>query len=104
MYENKVLICKDCGGSFDFTVRDQTFYAEKGFENEPQRCRECRNARKTQRASGLGMAPTSTAGLREMFDAVCAQCETATTVPFRPRGDRPVYCRSCYSAMQAVRA
>jgi len=105
VYENKVLICKDCGNSFDFTVRDQMFYAEKGFENEPQRCRDCRNARKTQRANGtLGTVPSSTSGLREMFDAVCAQCGTSTTVPFKPRGDRPVYCRSCYSAMNAVRA
>ena len=43
-------------------------------------------------------------GLREMYDAVCAQCGTATTVPFRPRGDRPVYCRTCYTATNAVRA
>jgi CxxC-x17-CxxC domain-containing protein len=104
VYENKILTCKDCGNPFDFSVRDQMFYAEKGFENEPQRCRDCRNVRKTQRNGGLGAAPSSTAGLREMFDAVCAQCSTATTVPFKPRGDRPVYCRSCYSAMGAVRA
>ena len=104
VYENKVLTCKDCGSPFDFSVRDQMFYAEKGFENEPQRCRDCRTVRKTQRSSGLGQAPSSTAGLREMFDAVCAQCSTATTVPFKPRGDRPVYCRSCYTALNVVRA
>ena len=104
VYENKILICKDCGNSFDFSVRDQMFYAEKGFENEPQRCRDCRNARKAQRGNGLGQVPSSTAGLREMHDAVCAQCGTETTVPFRPRGDRPVYCRTCYAATNAVRA
>ena len=105
MYENKVLTCKDCGNPFDFTVRDQMFYAEKGFENEPQRCRDCRSVRKTQRANGtLGGFAASGTGTREMFDAVCAQCSTATTVPFKPRGDRPVYCRNCYTAMNAVRA
>ena len=103
VYENKSLNCKDCGSPFDFTVRDQMFYAEKGFENEPQRCRDCRTVRKTQRSNGLGQAPSSTAGLREMTDAVCAQCGTSTTVPFKPRGDRPVYCRSCYAAQSAVR-
>jgi CxxC-x17-CxxC domain-containing protein len=103
VYENKVLICKDCGNSFDVTVRDQMFYAEKGFENEPQRCRDCRNARKTQRSSAPAGAASSS-GTREMFDAVCAQCGTATTVPFKPRGDRPVYCRSCYAALNTVRA
>jgi CxxC-x17-CxxC domain-containing protein len=103
VYENKVLICKDCGSSFDFSVRDQTFYAEKGFENEPQRCRDCRNARKAQRSNGLGAGPISTAGLRETFAAVCAHCGADTTVPFKPRGDRPVYCRPCYAEVNAVR-
>jgi hypothetical protein len=46
LYQNKTLICKDCGNSFDFSVRDQMFYAEKGFENEPRgdrpaSCRDC---------------------------------------------------------------
>lgn len=89
--EDKTITCKDCGTPFIFSVRDQQFYAEKGFENEPQRCRDCRGARKTQRA-----AP---GGAREMFEAVCAQCGVTTTVPFKPRGDRPVYCRTCFSAM-----
>jgi CxxC-x17-CxxC domain-containing protein len=88
--EDKQLTCKDCGGSFIFSVRDQQFYAEKGFENEPQRCRDCRGARKTQRPA-LGAT-------REMFEAVCAQCGVNTTVPFKPRGDRPVYCRTCFAA------
>jgi CxxC-x17-CxxC domain-containing protein len=102
VYENKSLICKDCGNAFDFSVRDQMFYAEKGFENEPLRCRDCRNARKAQRATGLGAGPLSTAGLRELFDAVCAQCGMATTLPFKPRGDRPVYCRTCYASQGAT--
>jgi CxxC-x17-CxxC domain-containing protein len=97
--EDKNISCRDCGTSFVFSVRDQQFYAEKGFENEPQRCRDCRTSRKNQRPGAGG-------GLREMYEAVCAQCGVSTTVPFRPRGDRPVYCRTCFSAMspQAARA
>lgn len=30
--------------------------------------------------------------------AVCADCDTATTIPFRPSEDRPVYCPSCFKA------
>src|SRR5665648_1016886 len=41
-FEDKDLVCKDCGATFIFTIGEQEFYAEKGFENEPQRCRECR--------------------------------------------------------------
>ncbi|MBI2098771.1 MAG: hypothetical protein HYT49_03965 [Candidatus Wildermuthbacteria bacterium] len=34
---------------------------------------------------------------REMFPAVCADCGKDTQVPFKPSGDRPVYCSDCYS-------
>lgn len=47
--EDKKITCKDCGNEFTFTVGEQEFYKEKGFENEPQRCLECRNAKKRQR-------------------------------------------------------
>ena len=93
--QDKSLTCKDCGTEFPFTVRDQNFYLEKGFENEPQRCRDCRTQRKSTRGTGAASAGAT----REMHDAVCAQCGVATTVPFKPRGDRPVYCRNCYSSM-----
>lgn len=49
--EDKVLTCKDCSTKFTFTVGEQEFYKEKGFDNEPQRCPECRKARKTQKRS-----------------------------------------------------
>lgn len=46
MYEDKTLICRDCGAEFVFTAGEQAFYAEKGFQNEPSRCKACRDARK----------------------------------------------------------
>jgi CxxC-x17-CxxC domain-containing protein len=90
--EDKTLTCKDCGSQFVFTSREQQFFAEKGFQNQPQRCRECRQARRTQNGEH------GATGQRPSFETVCAQCGITTTVPFRPRGDRPVYCRSCYTA------
>ena len=95
--EDKNITCKECGRPFAFTVRDQQFYAEKGFQNEPQRCRDCRVARKGSGASA-GSSP------RPSYEAVCAECNTTTTVPFRPRGDRPVYCRACFTAHAPVAA
>lgn len=44
--EDKTLVCKDCGREFVWTVGEQEFYAQKGFENEPTRCPECRRANK----------------------------------------------------------
>ena len=89
MYEDKTLVCKDCGAEFVFTAGEQEFYAEKGFQNEPTRCKACRQARKASRAPG---AP------RQMFDAICAECGKPTQVPFEPREDRPVYCSECFAA------
>ena len=47
--EDKKITCKDCGKEFIFTVGEQEFYKEKGFENDPVRCPECRQARKAQK-------------------------------------------------------
>ena len=36
-------------------------------------------------------------GPREMHKAVCSDCKKECEVPFRPSGDRPIYCKDCYS-------
>lgn len=93
-FEDKTLTCRDCGEEFTFTAGEQGFYLEKGLLNEPQRCPSCRAIRRKERASGSG-------GAREMTSVVCANCGAATTVPFVPRRDRPVYCSSCYEQVRA---
>ena len=45
---DKTIVCKDCGKEFIFTEGEQAFYKEKGFDNDPVRCPECRRARKQQ--------------------------------------------------------
>lgn len=47
--KDKTIVCKDCGKEFVHTVRDQEFYKEKGYENDPVRCRDCRNKRKAEK-------------------------------------------------------
>ncbi|HHT44461.1 MAG TPA: cytochrome C551 [Fastidiosipila sp.] len=46
---DKTLSCKDCGSEFVFSEGEQEFYKEKGFENEPLRCPDCRRRRKQNR-------------------------------------------------------
>lgn len=46
--KDEIIVCKDCGKEFTFTVREQQFYKEKGFENKPVRCKECRIAKKAR--------------------------------------------------------
>jgi hypothetical protein len=59
MYEDKTLVCKDCGKEFVFTAGEQEFYAERGFQNEPQRCKECRDARRTLPSLSVRCIPLS---------------------------------------------
>ena len=89
MFEDTTLVRKECGQEFVFTAGEQQFYAEKGFQNEPQRCKECRDKRKNANREQ-----------REMFTAVCANCGKEAKVPFQPRDDRPVYCSECFAAMK----
>lgn len=49
MYADKTIVCKDCNNEFVFTAGEQEFYAQKGFENEPVRCKECRDKKKASR-------------------------------------------------------
>ena len=51
-FQDKTLVCKDCGKEFVFSAGEQAFYAEKGFENEPARCHECRDKRRREREGG----------------------------------------------------
>ena len=105
--QDKILTCRDCGKSFTFTVGEQQFYAERGCQNEPSRCPECRHARRSNqngnsRFGGNGGNMRSSfgqGGERRMYPAVCSACGKETEVPFQPRGDRPVYCSECFERM-----
>ncbi len=92
MFEDKVLVCTECGKEFIWTAGEQEFFAERGLTNEPKRCKECREARKR-----------SGRGARELYDAVCASCGKPCKVPFQPTEGRPVYCSECFSRMQEDR-
>ncbi len=87
--QDKTIVCKDCGQEFVFTASEQDFFQQKGFNNEPQRCKFCRDARKNRDGGNRGP--------REMFDAVCAACGATCQVPFQPKTDRPIYCSDCFS-------
>jgi len=148
-FQDKMIVCEDCGKEFAHTVEDQKRYAERGFTADPKRCRECRAIRKEKstaskagagrgpgggggRSGGYGGGgqrrgggggfrhggggghgrphgggggggygrPPRSSGPRQSFDAVCAACGVATTVPFEPVQGREVFCRDCYRQMK----
>ncbi|MBC8076607.1 MAG: zinc-ribbon domain containing protein [Chloroflexales bacterium] len=110
-FADKNLTCRDCGSEFVFTAGEQEFYSSKGFANEPTRCPACRQARKQSSGgsmgSGMGGGSRTSSGGSRMdsygpprerisHKVTCANCGQETTVPFVPRGDRPVYCSDCF--------
>ncbi len=135
-FVDKALTCRDCGREFIFTAGEQDFYAQKGFDNEPTRCPDCRRARKAARNEAGGYGERSYGernygdrsygersyggyndrsygersygggyGQRErvQHETVCSNCGRTTTVPFVPRGDRPVYCQECFAQQRGGR-
>ncbi len=112
-FEDKTLTCVDCGAEFIHSADAQERFSELGFA-DPKRCLNCRRERKRSGGGGGGGGGGEwrsgtggggghgggggdrSRGPRVEHEVVCAECGVTTTVPFEPRGDRPVYCRDCY--------
>jgi CxxC-x17-CxxC domain-containing protein len=101
-FVDKSIKCSDCGSDFTFSTSEQQFFAEKGFTNDPKRCRLCRAAKMVQSNGSSAYSGYSQPWQprRQMFAAVCAECGRAAELPFEPRDGRPVYCRDCYSKVR----
>lgn len=100
--QDQIIVCKDCGKEFTFTASEQAFYKERGFDNKPGRCPECRARFKAQRqGGGGGNFRGGDRGPRQMFTVTCAECGKETEVPFEPKDGRPVYCRECFDKRRA---
>ncbi len=97
-FTDKTLECSDCGTSFTFSAEEQEQFQSRGYTNEPKRCPECRQARKTERYGSSGSYRP-----RQMFPAVCADCGKETQVPFEPSQGRPVYCSDCFRKVRDSR-
>jgi CxxC-x17-CxxC domain-containing protein len=107
---DKTIKCRDCGEEFVFTVGEQAFYKDRGFQHEPTRCKRCRDDKKRQATGGAAggagashpAAPPGS-GVREFHEAVCSQCGVTTQVPFKPTAGKPVYCRDCFQSVRTAR-
>ncbi len=42
--------------------------------------------------------------VQKMYDAICAMCDLAISVPFKPDGKRPVFCKECFKDHQRALA
>jgi CxxC-x17-CxxC domain-containing protein len=113
LYTDERLTCTDCGTEFVFSSGEQQFFATKGFQNKPNRCPDCRTARKNARQANGGNGGGGYGsdrgygggggGAREMYSVTCSSCGQQAEVPFQPRGDKPVYCRDCFQSHRSYR-
>jgi CxxC-x17-CxxC domain-containing protein len=103
--EDKPLTCSDCQKTFTWTSEEQEMFLRRGLDNEPKRCPACRRIRrKTRLEQGpprrqFDRPPPRDRGFggpRASFTVACAKCGRDAVVPFKPRGDRPVYCNECF--------
>jgi CxxC-x17-CxxC domain-containing protein len=99
--------CVECGAPFDHSPPEIADRRGTGMPVSP-RCPACRVARREARnarvleqlRSGDFRARRPAAvgpegGAERLFSADCAACQRPIRVPFKPRLDRPVYCRFC---------
>lgn len=107
-FTDKSITCADCGTTFTFSASEQELYQKRGYTNDPKRCEPCREARKSRQGGGGSRGfggggrryggGGGFGGPREMHTTTCSSCGKEAQVPFKPRGDKPVYCRDCYAS------
>ncbi|MBR5224069.1 MAG: zinc-ribbon domain containing protein [Clostridia bacterium] len=81
--------CVVCGEEFELNDIEISIYEMKGFEKAPRRCHACRGSEKAKAAA---VKPA-----KEMFSVICDGCGIQTQIPFKPKGDKPVYCSACFA-------
>ena len=94
-FQDRAILCVDCGQEFVWTAGEQLFFHDKGLKNEPKRCKPCKQA-KNERLAAIANAQASGVRQRIEVSVQCAQCGQTTTVPFYPSQGRPVFCRACF--------
>ena len=66
------------------------FFQDKGFTNEPRRCKPCMASRHSGNRATV------------QTQVKCATCGCDAIVPFLPRRNEPVLCRECFRNQKVV--
>lgn len=51
-FKPKFLICTECNEEFVFTVQAQEYFAERGYTDDPKRCKTCHTKYKKSQRDG----------------------------------------------------
>ena len=98
--------CSDCGKRCEVPFKpsgDRPIYCSDCFSSHRESpSSDNRSPRRDfERSSSNSFPRRESSGSRfqdrEMFDAICAKCGAKFELPFRPIGDKPVYCKGCFS-------
>ncbi len=82
-------VCDNCGKDCEVPFRPTS--------GKPIFCKSCfENQGGPRNSEGGGRFDRSSSEDRQMFDAVCDECGNNCKVPFRPSGDKPIYCSNCF--------
>lgn len=88
--QDKTLTCKDCMKEFIWTAGEQKFFADKGLNNPPSRCVECRKQVKDRKTN------------QQKFTITCKDCGKSDEVPFQPYNPSDVLCAECFAKKRAA--
>ena len=84
-------ICADCGKKCEVPFKptgDKPVYCSECFSNHRESPVSNRSERRDHERPRFQD--------KRMFDAVCDKCGKRFELPFRPTGDKPVYCNECF--------
>ncbi|MFA5207733.1 MAG: CxxC-x17-CxxC domain-containing protein [Candidatus Paceibacterota bacterium] len=87
-------ICSDCGKRCEVPFKptgDKPIYCSQCFTSHGGASRSERPERGGRERPRFGDR-----GDRPMFDATCDTCGKRFQLPFRPTGEKPVYCNDCF--------
>lgn len=90
-YEDKKLACQDCQKEFVWSAGEQEFFAQKGFENIPKRCPDCRKQRRHD-----GPKPQVKVETGAEWEVACKECGKKDMVDFKPRNPENILCEECF--------
>lgn len=85
-------VCTQCGSKCEVPFRPTG--------NKPVFCDACfrgNDNRESKRSNDRGSVRPQF-GEKKMFSVVCDECGKDCEVPFRPTGDKPIYCSNCFAA------
>jgi len=91
--------CSECGDNCELPFKptgDRPVFCSDCFGKQNNSEGSARSGRDNFRKSNFNDREKSSFRDKQMFEATCDKCGKQCEVPFRPTGDKPVYCNNCF--------